>query len=148
VHDVADLWANYASELAEPEEGLSPEARAAVITHLTANATHQDAICTVAVSDGEIVGFVTAAVFTHPTMTGVLGEIEEIYVSPGHRRKGSGSELARSILDWIDRHGGDVMKVRVGRGLGAPIAIAFWESLGFEADMVECSRYPLAQKIR
>lgn len=145
---ITNLWAAYASELAEPRDGLSEESRSAIVEHLRANATHPQATCLVAVEDGGIVGFATAATFTHPTLTGVLGEIEEIYVAPAHRRKGLGTALAGAILDWIDDQGGNVMKVRVGRGLGEPRAIAFWESMGFEADMVECSLYPAAARVR
>lgn len=145
---VADLWTAYASELGEPPDGLTDEARRAVLVHLESNASHPDATCLVALDEGDIVGFATAATFTHPTMDGVLGEIEEIYVGPDHRRRGVGTALARGILDWIDRHGGDVMKVRIGRGLGERAAVAFWESLGFESDMVECSLYPIAQRVR
>ncbi len=145
---VADLWADYASELADPRSGLTDEARRGVVAHLEANATHPDATCLVAVSEGELIGFVTAATFTHPTMGGVLGDIEELYVRPEHRRRRVGTALAEAILDWIDVHGGNVMKVRIGRGLGERAAIAFWESLGFESDMVECSLYPSADRVR
>ncbi|MDH3500227.1 MAG: GNAT family N-acetyltransferase [Acidimicrobiia bacterium] len=145
---VADLWAAYASELAEPTGELSDESRTAITRHLEANATHPAATCLVACEGDYLVGFATAATFTHPTLSGVLGEIEEIYVARGHRREGIGTALATGILNWIDEHGGDVMKVRVGRGLGEPQAIAFWESMGFEADMVECSMYPAAARVR
>ena len=145
---VADLWATYASELAEPPDGLSDEAREAVMRHLEANAVHPQATCLVAVESNAVVGFATAATFTHPTMSGVLGEIEEIYVIESHRRGGIGTALAQGILDWLDDHGGNVMKVRIGRGLGERAAIDFWESLGFESDMVECSLYPAASRVR
>ena len=148
VETVAELWARYASELAEPAGDLGEEARTAVVRHLTANATHDQATCLVAVERDKLIGFGTAATFTHPTLGGVLGDIEEIYVVPLHRRAGVGSALARAILDWIDVHGGDVMKVRIGRGLGEEAAIRFWESLGFESDMVECSLYPAADRVR
>jgi GNAT superfamily N-acetyltransferase len=145
---VTALWADYAAELGEPTDGLTDEAREAVSRHLEANASHAQATCLVADADGAIVGFVTAAVFTHPTLSGVLGDIEEIYVQPAHRRSGVGTLLAQGILDWIDDHGGEVMKVRIGRGLGEDAAIRFWESLGFESDMVECSLYPAADRVR
>lgn len=148
VDAVADLWGSYASELGEPAGGLSEEARAAIRHHLTANAGHDAATCLLAVEGADPVGFATAATFTHPTLGGVLGEIEEIYVVPGHRRNGVGSGLAQGILDWIDAHGGEVMKVRIGRGLGEERAIRFWESLGFESDMVECTLYPEADRVR
>ena len=142
------MWADYATELGEPSDGLTEEAATAVTRHLEANATHPQATCVVADSEGTLVGFATAAVFTHPTMSGVLGDIEEIYVRPSHRRSGVGTALAQTILDWIDDHGGQVMKVRIGRGLGEEAAIRFWESLGFESDMVECSLYPAADRVR
>ena len=148
VEHVADLWAEYAAELADPSEGLTDEARLRVIEHLRANASHPDAACLVAVVGDEVVGFATAATFTHPTLGGILGEIEEIYVHPDHRRRGVGTTIASAILDWLDVHGGNVMKVRIGRGLGQRTAIAFWEAMGFESDMVECSLYPHAQRVR
>lgn len=145
---VTELWGAYAAELSDPEEGLTAESRVAISDHLRANAEHPQATCLVAVDGIKIVGFATAAVFRHPTLGGVLGEIEEIYVIPERRRRGIGRALAGAILDWIDEAGGNVMKVRVGRGLGEPAAVAFWESLGFEADMVECSLYPAAARVR
>jgi GNAT superfamily N-acetyltransferase len=148
VTTVVDLWADYATELSDPAEGLSAESRSAVERHLAANAEHPDATCLVAVRDGAVVGFATAATFTHPTLPGALGEIEELYVAADHRREGIATALAEGILAWMDAHGASVMKVRIGRGLGEPQAIAFWEAVGFEADLVECSRYPAATRIR
>ena len=145
---VTDLWEAYAAELSDPPGGLTPETRTAITEHLRANAEHPQATCLVATEGDRIVGFATAAVFRHPTLGGILGEIEEIYVVPERRRQGIGRAMANAILDWIDGSGGTVMKVRVGRGLGEPAAVAFWESLGFEADMVECSHYPTAARVR
>src|SRR5687768_12982763 len=83
----------------EAAEGrLEPEGAANILRHLQQCASHPQAFCLVAAVDDDLQGFVTAVVQFQPTLLGARGEIEELYVRKGARRRGLATSLVRQAL--------------------------------------------------
>jgi GNAT superfamily N-acetyltransferase len=97
--------------------------------------------CLVAVDGEKIVGFVNGTLDTGDgLLPGVLGQIEALYIVPYARGRGTGRRLAEAAAAWLREHGA-VWTIRSLVCAGDAEAIAFWSSLGFEADMTCMSLY-------
>ena len=128
---VAELW----NELAEGV--LKPRGRRNIERYLALAENHADFACFVAEEDGELVGFTVAHRWTSPGMPGVKGEIAETYVRPSARGHEIGRGLVEHAVDWLRAHG--AWAVVHDACIDAPGD--FWESLGFERDVVRYSLY-------
>jgi hypothetical protein len=129
---VAQLWFDMCAQDPDPANHLQERSHAPIERALTAAAVHRDATCLVAERDGELVGFVTAAVLAHPVLLGTAGEVEELY-GPGVER-----ELAEAAVAWL----------QMCDGIGAIVhhtdiagADPLWTELGFERDVARYSLY-------
>jgi ribosomal protein S18 acetylase RimI-like enzyme len=145
IHDdegdtVAALWDRMCREI--PDGGpLTEWGKRNIARMLEVAAWHRDAFCLLAVDNGRIVGFVNGRTSTDDgLLPGVVGEVESLYVVPEAREQGISKALARAAIGWLREHG-------VGWTIRSLVcadnaeAIRFWESLGFEPDMVCMSLY-------
>ena len=80
----------------------------------------------VAETDGEIVGFATAHRWGPPPIYAESSEVylDEIYVRPGDRRGGIGTQLVDAVRDWSDRTG--ARRIRLSILAANDEAQAFW----------------------
>ena len=136
---VAELWDRMCRET--PDGGpLSGPGQRHIASMLAVSAWHHETFCLVAVEDGAIVGFATGRVDPGDGLLPCLaGEINEFYLRPDARGRGTGRRLARAAVDWLRAR--DVWTVR---NLGCAedrAAQGFWRSLGFAPDMVCLSLY-------
>jgi GNAT superfamily N-acetyltransferase len=56
----------------------------------------------VAMMGGAVVGYAAAHLTTRH---GCAGEVQYLFVNPGYRRRGIGSELLRRLADWLTAQG-------------------------------------------
>ena len=85
-------------------------------------------LCQVAVSDGEVVGFMVGDVQSYQFGIPRCGRIVTVGVDPDCRRKGIATELARSLLEEFKRFGAPKVLCLVKPG--DPLR-EFFEALGF-----------------
>ncbi|WP_459194031.1 GNAT family N-acetyltransferase [Halosimplex sp. J119] len=106
---VTDLWAELADEQTQYDSHVLAERnRSAVADELARHAVTERLL--VAVEDGETVGFV---MFTLDRgsyeMEVTQGVVENLYVRPGHRGEGVGSELLTTAERRLDELGADTV---------------------------------------
>jgi phosphinothricin acetyltransferase len=83
----------------------------------------------VAEEDGRVIGYAYAS--QHRERAGYRWAVEvAVYIGDGHRRKGVGGALYRSLLGLLARQG--VRRVYAGIGLPNSASVALHESCGFE----------------
>jgi hypothetical protein len=132
---VCGLWDRMCGET--PGGGpLNEDGRRDLARMLDMSAWHRDSFCLVAVTDDEIVGFVSGRVDGGAgLLPDLLGEIGSLYAVPEARAEGALRALAEGAVGWLFGYG-----VRTIRHLssGDP---AFWQEIGFEADLVCLSLY-------
>ena len=98
---VAGLWDRMCRET--PDGGPLTEAgRRHIATMLAVSAWHHETFSLVAVADGDIQGFVTGRVDPGDGLLPCLaGEVNELYVVPAARDKGTGRRLAEAAVSWL-----------------------------------------------
>jgi predicted N-acetyltransferase YhbS len=135
---VAQLWFDRSGEDPDPANRLQEYSREPIERHLRLDAIHPQAFCLVAEDDGRLVGFLTAALLSHPTMQGSAGELEELYVMPAARRQGVGTALVRRAVEELRRRGARTVRVLADiEDAGHP----FWASVEFANDGTRFSLY-------
>jgi GNAT superfamily N-acetyltransferase len=136
---VARLWDRMCRET--PDGGpLSESGRRHIATMLAVSAWHHETFCLVAAVDDTIHGFVTGRVDPGDGLLPCLtGEINELYVQPDARDKGTGRRLAEGAVAWLRER--DVWTVRNLVCADDHTAVRFWADLGFVPDMVCLSLY-------
>ena len=84
-------------------------------------------VLSVAMTGGEVVGYVAASL--HPTLyaNGPVGWIEELMVHPAHRRRGVGRLLVSAVERWAHGRGAVMVSLATRR------ADEFWSAVGYEA---------------
>lgn len=137
---VADLWDRMCQEI--PDGGpLTKVGKRNIARMLGVSAWHRDAFCLVALEGTRIVGFVNGRTEAGDgLLPGLVGEIESLYVVPEARDQGVSRELGRAAIAWLREHGVE-WTIRNLVCADNREAVRFWESLGFEADMVCMSLY-------
>lgn len=136
---VGGLWDRMCREI---EDGgpLTEQGLANLSRMLDVSAWHRDAFCLVATDDSRIVGFVNGRVDTDDgLLPGSTGEIESLYVLPEQRGAGISRALAQSAVGWLRGQGAHT--IRYLSCADARDDHLFWQSLGFEPDMVCLSLY-------
>jgi len=128
---VLALWNENCVEAAG--RSLSDSESAGVLRLLRQYASHRDAFCLVAEEQGQLVGFVTACLLSHPVMEGCCGEIEELYVQPHTRRCGIGSGLVSQAVALLRQQGASSIRTHVCTD--SPLAKSFWQHLGWEHNL-------------
>ena len=101
-----------------------------------------DAVSLVPEIEGGVAGYLLASVSGHPAMSGISGELEELYVRPGADRDQAMRDLVQAGVAWARARDAGVIVATVG--LDAPWTadeLAFWTSLGFEHDTAQVKRY-------
>ena len=78
---------------------------------------------------GEIVGYVWAR-SARAMDVARCGQVNELVVSPEHRRQGIGTDLFERALQWFAAAGVSVLEVNFS--VDNPSASAFWAAKGFE----------------
>jgi ribosomal protein S18 acetylase RimI-like enzyme len=134
---VVELWGNNWAEVGE--SGPTPKDRERLRSVLNGYVSHPQVCCFVAEQDGQVVGFVTASISSHPVMEGLAGTIEELYVRPASRRQSIGSQLAQRAVSFLRDSGAGV--ARTHACVDSEVARVFWRSLGWEADLATLSLY-------
>lgn len=139
---VRELYRAAVQEAAEryPEDriGISENGLSNLETQFRLGAVHEDEATFVAEEDGDLVGFVTAAVTRGRALPGVAGEIEELWVQPGVRRAELERRLAETTLAWLRDRGARAIfhTDDATHPQREP-----WQTLGFEADVIRFSLY-------
>ena len=88
--------------------------------------------------DGErIIGYLLCALTTHPTMTGVVAEIDEVCVAAEFRRRGIGARLVAAARERLLAAVDNLNAIRIGIDREDEDAKAFWAALGYEQHRVE-----------
>lgn len=134
---VLRLWNENCLEAAGA--ALSDRDAANVLALLRQYASHKDVFCLVSEEQDGLVGFLTARAASHPLMQGLVGEIEELFVQPHHRRSGIGTELVNHAVSILRQQGASPLRVLACAE--SPTAREFWRSLGWEHDLDAYSLY-------
>jgi GNAT superfamily N-acetyltransferase len=137
---VGGLWDRMCRET---EDGgpLTERGRRNLSRLLAMSAWHRNAFCLVAVDEGQVVGFVNGRIDNEDgLLPGLGGEIDSLYVVPEQRGKGTSRALAGAAVGWLREQ--DVHIIRYLSCAGAGDDHQFWQSMGFEPDMVCLSLYP------
>src|SRR6267378_3672679 len=104
---------------------------------LISQLANPDCLVLVAEHSGEIIGYVFAAI--EPTswrdLRGPCGFIHDVYVHEGSRHRGTGAELVRAAIAWIQSHG--MSQVVLWSKSGNDAAQGLFAKLGFRDTMVE-----------
>lgn len=116
----------YAHEYA-PE--LSDKGKPPIVMWLQNCALHPHAFCLVAEEEGEIAGFVIAALTSSPVMPFHAGEVEELYVREADRGRGLGRALLEEAVARLRRDGARTVLAKAAPD--EPEGKAFLEHLGF-----------------
>ncbi|MFG2089500.1 MULTISPECIES: GNAT family N-acetyltransferase [unclassified Spirillospora] len=105
------------------------------------SAFHRDAFCLVAADrDARIAGFVNGRVTAEDGLLPCVdGEIDSLYVVPEERGKGISHALAEAAVGWLRTRG--ARSIRYLSCADAHDDHRFWQTLGFEPDMVCLSLY-------
>jgi ribosomal protein S18 acetylase RimI-like enzyme len=136
---VAGLWSEMTAAVADGGP-LSERGRRNIALMLQASAWHRRAFCLVAVEDERIVGFVNGTLDTGDgLLPGAAGEVDALHVVPAVRGRGLSRRLAETAVAWLRERGASTVRMLVCAEDAE--AIAFWRSLGFEADMTVLSLY-------
>lgn len=136
---VAALWDRMCREVADGGP-LTPTGLANITRMLSASAFHHQSACLVAVGGRSVVGFVLTRVDPGDgLLPGLVGELAEFYVVPDARGRGISRALAAAAVSWLRER--DVWTIRKLVCSGASAQQRFWQSAGFEADMVCLSLY-------
>jgi aminoglycoside 6'-N-acetyltransferase I len=94
-------------------------------------ASPADAYVCLAVVDGTCVGF---ALTTSRMIleSGIVAELQDLYVMPAHRRHGVGDALVDDAVEWAADHNASLIEVVVApNGRDVSRLIAYYERLGF-----------------
>jgi GNAT superfamily N-acetyltransferase len=136
---VGHLWDRMCREI--PDGGpLTDHGRRNLSRLLDVSAWHRDAFCLVAVEDGEIIGFVNGRLDVEDgLLPGQSGRIESLYVVPPSRGEGTSRALAEAAIAWLRDRGAHTLHYLSCKD--ATDDHGFWQSLGFEPDMVCLSSY-------
>jgi GNAT superfamily N-acetyltransferase len=136
---VGQLWDRMCQEV--PDGGpLTERGRLNLSRMLDVSAWHRDAFCLVAVDGGETVGFVNGRVDVEDgLLPGQSGQIDSLYVVTSLRGKGISRALAEAAITWLRERGAHT--IRYLSCADATDDHRFWQSLGFEPDMVCLSSY-------
>jgi ribosomal protein S18 acetylase RimI-like enzyme len=124
---------------AMPTEHIPPEPSIAVRQHLRQTVDHPASACFVAEHDGAVAGFATAHWYSHPTLVGRTGAIEELYVVPDLRRQGVGSQLVDHVLGYLRDMQATAFRAESQRG--DKRAMAFFRALGWATEVTVFSLY-------
>mgnify|MGYP001143178690 FL=1 len=100
---VLELWNENCLEAAQ--RSLSADESTSVLIALGQYAAHPQAFCLVAEVNGELAGFLTSHLSSHPILEGLVGEIEELFVQPQVRRSDIGSALVREAVNLLRQQG-------------------------------------------
>ncbi|MCW3017025.1 MAG: mshD [Solirubrobacterales bacterium] len=127
VDAILSVW-----ELAAMASGtaLDSDGRAKLGAHLRASLRHPRMLVLCAVEGDRLAGYATAHVDVHPTMDGALGVIDELFVHPAARRRGTGRALLTDVAGRLGAKG--VHGIRTEVHPADDVAGAFAFSTGFE----------------
>ena len=134
---VLTLWNENCLEAAQ--RSLSADESTSVLIALGQYAAHPQAFCLVAEVNGELAGFLTSHLSSHPILEGLVGEIDELFVLPVMRQHGIGASLVQQAISLLRQAGAGTIRANVCAG--SSVARAFWAHLGWDQDMVVYSQY-------
>ena len=91
-----------------------------------------------AVVDGVEIGFANVKV-TEDWTGQPWGEIEDFYIGPDWRRRGCGRAFAQHLVNWLKEEG--VYRIDLYARSDNPVAVAFWQDVGFTLVLYRLRRY-------
>ncbi|MFB6097552.1 MAG: N-acetyltransferase family protein [Salinibacter sp.] len=125
---VGDLWLQLLEEQDELDDrfGVAEDARDRWDNDFPLWLEDETYRVYVAVPEDEIVGFATAHRWGPPPIYAESSEVylDELYVRPGDRRDGVGTQLVHAVRDWTDRIG--ARRIRLNVLSANEEARAFW----------------------
>ncbi|MCL7452358.1 MAG: GNAT family N-acetyltransferase [Anaerolineae bacterium] len=115
---------------------MTAEARANLRGQVVSRLSAENGCAVVAAhSQAGLVGMAFGRVVTnHRYRPSRAGLIDQLYVDPGHRRRGIGQRLVSELCGFFARQGVDDLSLRYV--VGNAEAAAFWTALGFEPRIV------------
>ncbi len=135
----AALWNRMCRET--PDGGpLTPQGLTNINRMLAMASFHHETTCLVACEGDAMVGFALARVDPGDGLLPCLiGELQEFYVMPQARGRGHERALAEAAIRWLRER--DAATIRTQLSTDDLDGRGFWQSQGFEADMVVLSLY-------
>jgi GNAT superfamily N-acetyltransferase len=90
----------------------------------------EDSRALVAELNGKIVGYCVGHVIEKPPIYAekLIGEVENIAVRAGYKRRGIGERLFRAMKDWFVEHG--VYHIELEAATANPQSVGFWGKMG------------------
>ncbi len=119
---------------------LSERGRRNIARMLRGAAEHPEVFCLVATEGGSVVGYTVGRASGDPLLSGLAGELEDLYVVPGARERSIGRRLADAAMERLREAGAGVIWTHVDAD--DEEAQAFWAALDFNGDMVRFALYP------
>ena len=123
-----------------PEDriGISEQGLVNLETQFRLGAVHEDELTLVAVDDAKIVGFLCAWITRGRATPGVAGEIDWLWVTPGHARGDVERSLGEAAVGWLKEQGARAIFKMEDR---EHPNLELWEGLGFQGDVIRFSLY-------
>lgn len=102
--------------------------------------TEQDSIVLVAERDGEVLGYVYAAIepASWKDLRDRAGYVHDVFVTEDHRGHGVAETLIAASIDWLRVRG--MPRVLLGTAAQNPRAQRLFQRLGFRATMIEMTK--------
>jgi len=113
---------------------LSDTSKQQILVNLQSYAEHEQCACFVAEMDGDLVGFITCAMTSHPIQPGYGGDIEELYVQPEYRNQGIEESLLDHAVVFLKTLGAKVIMTRVDKD--DRLSVDFWNDQKWNQEMV------------
>lgn len=138
---VRDLWLQMCAEAGTPLPATSAQL---ILANLKQYAAHQMVHCFVAEEQQVLIGFVTCCITTHPVVSGLAGEIEELYVQTGPNWQEIQANLVRQAVTFLQAREAGSIHTHICVGKECPDEAeqrSFWQSLEWENDMTIFSIY-------
>jgi PhnO protein len=95
----------------------------------SANISNEKYLYLIAESEATKVGFITFHTQNLMHHVGLVGEIQEFYISPGYRGKGVGRQLIAKIIAYSEEH--QLKSIEVQTNIKRVENVAIYENLGF-----------------
>jgi len=143
VDAVVGLWLQLAKTHERLDERFKLVEKPEVIwrNHILSVMENPDCRVVVAVEDGVVVGFANGSVGKRPPFFAerIHGDINDLYVDESHRRRGIGTRLVESLLQWFRARG--ITSYQAQFYTRNKAAKAFWSRIGFQGSMHKVVRH-------
>ncbi len=133
VHDIVEIWKDFMDFHRDIDELFTRREGGHVNfeRHVRELMASEDAVVLVAKEGELVVGYSIAQVNAYPPIftRERYGFISDVAVRAGHRRRGLGTSLVESMLEWLKARGLSRIELRVAAK--NRVGNQFWKKLGF-----------------